>query len=60
MPKIEKPNPAFAKRTAYVCGAESISYARLCERAEKAAALLRRQGKAPVALLGNKSPEMFI
>ncbi len=60
MPKIEKLNPAFAERTAYVCGEKSISYVRLYNRAEKAAALLKRQGKAPVALLGNKSPEMLI
>lgn len=60
MLKIEALNPQYAAKAAYICGEKRLTYAKLYEEAERAAAVLKAQGGGAVAVLGNKEPEMII
>lgn len=60
MLKIEALNPQYAAKTAYICGEKRLTYAKLYEKAERVAAVLKAQGGGAVAVLGNKEPEMII
>ena len=60
MLKIEKLNPDYAERIAYICGEKRLSYAKLYEKAERIAAVLKAQSGGAAAVLGNKEPEMII
>lgn len=52
-------NKGYSQRLAYVCEENSLTYKELYTAAENTAALLKKQGKAPVAVVGNKSPDMI-
>lgn len=60
MLKIEALNPQYAAKAAYICGEKRLTYAKLYEKAERIAAVLKAQGGGAVAVLGNKEPEMII
>lgn len=60
MLKIEALNPKYAAKAAYICGEKRLTYAKLYEKAERIAAVLKAQGGGAVAVLGNKEPEMII
>lgn len=60
MLKIEALNPQYAAKAAYICGEKRLTYAKLYEKAEQIAAVLKAQGGGAVAVLGNKEPEMII
>lgn len=60
MLKIEALNPQYAAKAAYICGEKRLTYAKLYEKAERIAAVLKAQGSGAVAVLGNKEPEMII
>lgn len=60
MLKIEALNPRYAAKAAYICGEKRLTYAKLYEKAERIAAVLKAQGGGAVAVLGNKEPEMII
>lgn len=60
MLKIEALNPQYAAKAAYICGEKRLTYAKLYEKAERVAAVLKAQGGGAVAVLGNKEPEMII
>lgn len=60
MLKIEALNPKYAAKVAYICGEKRLTYAKLYEKAERIAAVLKAQGGGAVAVLGNKEPEMII
>lgn len=60
MLKIEALNPQYAAKAAYICGEKRLTYAKLYEKAERVAAVLKAQGGGAVAVLGNKEPEMIV
>lgn len=60
MLKIEALNPKYAAKAAYICGEKRLTYAKLYEKAERIAAVLKAQGGGAVAVLGNKEAEMII
>lgn len=60
MLKIEALNRQYAAKAAYICGEKRLTYAKLYEKAERIAAVLKAQGGGAVAVLGNKEPEMII
>lgn len=60
MLEIEKLNPDYAERTAYICGEKRLSYAELYEKAKRIAIVLKAQGDGAAAVLGNKEPELII
>lgn len=60
MLKIEALNHQYAAKAAYICGEKRLTYAKLYEKAERIAAVLKAQGGGAVAVLGNKEPEMII
>lgn len=60
MLKIEALNPKYAAKAAHICGEKRLTYAKLYEKAERIAAVLKAQGGGAVAVLGNKEPEMII
>lgn len=60
MLKIEALNPQYAAKAAYICGEKRLTYAKLYEKAERIAAVLKAQGGGAVAVLGNKEPEMIV
>lgn len=49
MLKIEALNPQYAAKAAYICGEKRLTYAKLYEEAERAAAVLKAQGGGAVA-----------
>lgn len=57
---FEHLNKKYSQRPAYVCEENSLTYGELYAFAKNAATLLQKQGKSPVAVVGNKSPHMMI